>query len=338
MAAGSPDSSEIPETPATPAPEPSRPSLFQDRPLTELEQKRLDVARVQPKPWEPTDDLLDPNQDAGWESAASHELIAIRPEDVVMPESQPFVAPSQPVPAVAAAGPVAAGVPAAVAPGQASSALTWASAGAGVATTTTTATSTTPFVAGAGAATAPFAPATVVPIGAAPGQPPPEVALAPSERRWRRATRGTRTRLAVAARPLLLAGLFLIGVAMGLAVFARGQTAALVPQQNPAQAVAANEGTTETVPPQVRSLIDALRSDNQTAVQLVVPAQPYRYLAGELASDGISQIIGARALYTYAIGNDSATEILVTGVDQSGSALTFNLVVHLKDGAITEFR
>ena len=92
------------------------------------------------------------------------------------------------------------------------------------------------------------------------------------------------------------------------------------------------------MPPQVRSLIDALRSDNQTAVQLVVPAQPYRYLAGELASDGISQILGARALYTYAIGNDSATEILVTGVDQSGNALTFNLVVHLKDGAITEFR
>ena len=111
---------------------------------------------------------------------------------------------------------------------------------------------TTPFVpgagAGAGAASAPFAPAPVIPIGAAPGQPPPEVALAPSERRWRRATRGTRTRLAVAARPLILAGLFLIGIAMGLAVFARGQTAALVPQQNPAQAVAANEGTTETVP------------------------------------------------------------------------------------------
>lgn len=322
--------------PAAPPAEPSRPSLFQDRPLTQLEQKRLDVARVQPKPWEPSDDLLDPTSDTGWESAASHELIAIRPEDVVTPESQPFVAPSQPVPAVATAGPVAAGVPAAAAPGQASSALTWASAGAGV--TTTTATSTAPFVAGAGAASAPFAPATVVPIGAAPGQPPPEVALAPSERRWRRATRGTRTRLSVAARPLLLAGLFLIGVAMGLAVFARGQAAALVPQQNPAQVVAANEGTTETVPPQVRSLIDALRSDNQTAVQLVVPAQPYRYLAGELASDGISQIIGARALYTYAIGNDSATEILVTGVDQSGNALTFNLVVHLKDGAITEFR
>jgi hypothetical protein len=337
MAAGTSETPEPPGTPAVPAAEPARPTLFQDRPLTELEQKRLDVARVQPKPWEPSDDLLDPTSDTGWESAASHELIAIRPEDVLTPESQPFVPPSPQLPAVAPAGPVAAGVPAAVAAGQASSALTWASAGAGVATTTA-ATTTSPFVASAGPASAPFAPAAVVPIGAAPGQPPPEVALAPSERRWRRATRGTRTRLAVAAQPLVIAGLFLIGVAMGLAVFARGQSAALLPQQNPAQAVAANEGTTETVPPQILSLIDALRSDNQTAVQLVVPAQPYRTLAGELASDGISRIIGARALYTYAIGNDSATEILVTGVDQTGSALTFNLVVHLKDGAITEFR
>ena len=93
--------------------------------------------------------------------------------------------------------------------------------------------------------------------GAAPGwQPPPEVALAPSERRLAPGDRGwDPDPPAVAARPLILAGLFLIGVAMGLAVFARGQTAALVPQQNPAQAVAANEGTTETVPPQVRSLI-----------------------------------------------------------------------------------
>ena len=336
MAAGTSETPAI-GTPAAPAPEPARPSLFQDRPLTELEQKRLDVARVQPKPWEPSDDLLDPTSDTGWESAASHELIAIRPEDVPTPDSQPFVAPSLvgPAPAISATAvtPIAAGVPPAVAPGQASSALTWASAGAGITTP-----APGPLAPGVATPTAPFAPATVVPIGAAPGQPPPEVALAPSERRWRRATRGARTRLGIVARPIMLAGLFLIGIAMGLAVFVRSQSAALQPQVTPAQVAAANEGTTDAVPPQIRSLIDALRSDNQTAVQLVVPATPYRYLAGELASDGISQIIGARALYTYAIGNDSATEILVTGVDQSGNALTFNLVVHLKDGAITEFR
>ena len=37
-----------------------------------------------------------------------------------------------------------------------------------------------------------------------------------------------------------------------------------------------------------------------------------RLWAGELASDGITRILGARAMSTYAVGPDSATEILVT--------------------------
>jgi hypothetical protein len=135
----------------------------------------------------------------------------------------------------------------------------------------------------------------------------------------------------------MLAGLFLIGIVMGWSVYLRGQTA-VAQQPTPQQAVAANEGTTEKVPPQILSLIAALQADDQTAVQLVVPAQPYRLLAGELAVDGISRIVGARALYTYTVDNESATEILVSGVDQSGNGLTLNLVVHLKDGAITDFR
>ena len=69
-----------------------------------------------------------------------------------------------------------------------------------------------------------------------------------------------------------------------------------------------------------------------------MPAQPYRLLAGELAGDGITRILGARAMSTYTVGPDSATEILVTGDDGQGNALTFNLVVHMHDGAITEFR
>ncbi|HEY7968546.1 MAG TPA: hypothetical protein VID95_01045 [Candidatus Limnocylindrales bacterium] len=332
-----------PNGPAEPTPaEPARPSLFQDRQLTPLEQKRLDVARVQPKPWEPTDDLLDPNRDAGWETAADHELIAIRPEDVVSPQSQPFVAPSLAtlpaagayVPATgAAAAATSAPPPTANPAGPATAALTWASAGAGVGAPAAPAAALGVPPAG----TAPFASAAVVPIGAAAGQPAPEVALAPSERRWRRAAHATRGRFAVVARPIMLAGLFLIGIVMGWSVFLRGQTA-VAQQPTPQQAVAANEGTTEKVPPQILSLIAALQADDQTAVQLVVPAQPYRLLAGELAVDGISRIVGARALYTYTVDNESATEILVSGVDQSGNGLTLNLVVHLKDGAITDFR
>ena len=320
------------------AAEPSRPSLFQDRPLTQLEQKRLDVARVQPKPWEPSDDLLDPTSDTGWESAASHELIAIRPEDVVTPESQPFVAPS-------AAG----------------ARRRRGRSGRGR------------RPGGRRARTGKLGPhlgqrgcrrrdddgrhihhpvrrrrgRRIGPVrarhrradrcrtrtAAAGGRPRPERApLAPGDPGHPNQA-GRRRPAAHPRRPVPDRRRDGAGASSPAARPRRWCRSRTRPQ-----VVAANEGTTETVPPQVRSLIDALRSDNQTAVQLVVPAQPYRYLAGELASDGISQIIGARALYTYAIGNDSATEILVTGVDQSGNALTFNLVVHLKDGAITEFR
>src|SRR4029079_4019427 len=91
MAAGTSETSETAGTPAAPASEPSRPSLFQDPPVTELGQKRLDVARVQPKPWEPSDDLLDPTSDTGWESAASHGLIGIPPADVPTPRRAPLV-------------------------------------------------------------------------------------------------------------------------------------------------------------------------------------------------------------------------------------------------------
>jgi hypothetical protein len=134
---------------------------------------------------------------------------------------------------------------------------------------------------------------------------------------------------------MMLIGLFVVGVALGWTAFLRQQPVAQPAAPPPA---AADNGTSTTVPPQIASLVAALSEDNQTAVQLVVPADPYRLLAGELAVDGIGSILGARALSTYTNGNDSATEILITGVDPQGSAVTFNLIVHITNGAITDFR
>jgi hypothetical protein len=106
-----------------------------------------------------------------------------------------------------------------------------------------------------------------------------------------------------------------------------------------AQTAAAPEpGTTETTPPQVLSLLAALNEDDQSLIQTVVPAEPYRLLAGELAARGISSIRGSRAMSTYVKGQESATEILISGVDSSGGGTVINLVVHITDGVITSFR
>lgn len=328
-------------------------SIFQDRALTAVEMKRLDVARMQPKPWEPTDDDLDPTKDVGWDVAAGHELIAVRPEDVA--PSQPFVATSAAAASAAAAtaAPAAPVVPAAP-PGPRTAALTWATAASAIpapgivpAPGTIPAPGTMPAPAATSAfptpsivpstesvpgltpasGLAPFAPAlaVVAPVEVVPAGPP----------WWRRAAVSTKTSLKAIARPMSISLLFVVGLGFGYLTFLRSQP---VPQQPIPVAAAPSDGTTAVVPAQILSLIDALQSDNQTKVQLVVPAQPYRLLAGELAVDGISQIVGAKALQTYTDGSDSATEILITGLDQTGNALTFNLVVHLHDGAITDFR
>jgi hypothetical protein len=167
-------------------------------------------------------------------------------------------------------------------------------------------------------------------------QAPADTALAPSDRRWRRAGRRVKKGLEATARPFLMLSLFGLGVAMGWRTFVGTIPA---PSAAPPAAVAAQaEGTTTDVPPQVQSLIAALQSDDQTKVQTVVPSDPYRYLAGEFANWGFKSIRGAQALWTYAKGSDSATEILIAGTTSDGSGITINLVVHLHDGAITEFR
>jgi hypothetical protein len=162
---------------------------------------------------------------------------------------------------------------------------------------------------------------------------PPQLALAPRDRRWRRGARRVRRGLKASVRPFALIALFSLGVALGLSAWLRSERP---PAAAPPAAMEA--GTTADIPTQVQSLVAALNSDNQTQVQTVVPTQPYRLLAGELAQRGVTRIRGARALSTYVNGSDSATEILIGGYDASGSGVLLNLVVHLHAGVITEFR
>lgn len=163
---------------------------------------------------------------------------------------------------------------------------------------------------------------------------PPEVALAPRDRIWRRGARRARRGIQAAARPVVLIALFGVGVALGWSAWLRAQP----PPETAAQPAAVETGTTTDIPTPVQSLVAALTSDNQTQLQTVIPADPYRLLAGELSRRDVAKIQGARALSTYSNGADSATEILIGGYDSSGDPVFFNLVVHLHMGVISEFR
>jgi hypothetical protein len=262
-----------PEPPIAPAaPEPQTPP--EPAPSLLEIQRRLAVA-AQPPPWQPGDEELDPNQDKGWETAAAHELPAIRPEDL----------------------------PSLIASGNAAD----------------------PAL----AASAPFAPADNL-----EQLVPPDLALAPRDPRWRIGARRTKAAIRASARPVLLIALFGLGAAMGWATWVRNQPL----PQTAGQPAAVEAGTTTDVPLEVQSLVSALNSDNQTQVQTVVPTEPYRLLAGELSRRDVAKIQGARALSTYSSDGDSATEILIGGYDSTNSPVVFNLVVHLHQGVITEFR
>jgi len=239
----------------------------------------------QPEPWHPKAKDLDPSSDTGWETAAKHELRAVRPEDVAaLVETDPEFAAAY---ARATADPV---IP----------------------------------------SSEPATNLTVLP------QAPADTALLPSDRRWRRAGRRVKNGLEATARPFLMLSLFGLGMAIGWRTFV-----GMIPAPStapPAVTAAQAAGTTTDVPPQVQSLIAALQSDDQSKVQTVVPSEPYRYLAGEFANWGFKSIRGAEPLWTFAKGNDSVTEILIGGTTSDGSPITINLVVHLHNGAITEFR
>jgi hypothetical protein len=162
----------------------------------------------------------------------------------------------------------------------------------------------------------------------------PELALVPRDRVWRRGARRATRGIRAAIRPLVLIVLFGAGVALGWTTWVRAQP---IPQGSVPPA-ALEAGTTDDIPTPVQSLVAALNSDNQTQLQTVVPAEPYRLLAGELSRRDVARIQGAKALATYSKDGDSATEILIGGYDSSNNPVVFNLVVHIHQGSISEFR
>jgi hypothetical protein len=321
----------------------------------------------QPPVWEPTDADLDPTSDAGWQRAADHELVAVRPENipaiiavasagVLDPATARDVVAGKPVEEAIAAQGLSPGTGASEGSMATADRSAWSAmpgfaspfggGGHGMPATTPQRAQPPEAAETSGPAAAAMSPATAEAESAAiPGsapasnviafpQPAPETALAPSERRWRRAGRRARSGLEAAARPVLLLALFILGTSVGW-------TSYLATRPAPAPAAPApgvDSAATDAVPPQVQSLVAALNSGNQSQVQTVVPADAYRLLAGELASNNVQSIRAAKAQATYSAGQDSATEILIAATTRDGQNFTFNLVVHLHNGVITEFR
>jgi len=303
--------------------------------------RRLALER-QPPPWNPTAKELDPDSDVGWEKAAAHELPAIRPEDLPALEAEARAREEAERQAQIESGAAEPDWAAAEAEAARAAALARLAADPALSADPSMAWAQS-TMAGAPAADAQPAMGQVISFDDAVAAAP----AAPKERVWRRAGRGatrrvrragsaTKRGLEAAARPVLILALFGLGVSAGWWTWVR----TLPPVANGAVAPAAQlePGTTNDTPPQVQSLVAALNSDNQTQVQTVVPAEPYRLLAGELAANGIQKIQGARALQTFISGTDSATEILIGGVDTQGNGMVINIVVHVHDGAISEFR
>ncbi|HET9615511.1 MAG TPA: hypothetical protein VFP22_11925 [Candidatus Limnocylindrales bacterium] len=328
-----------------------------------LEQARARTAARQPRPWRPEDDDLDPTSDAGWEKATEHELIAVRPEDIPAVLSGDRAssagagageAGSANVWSPGATGSTASAAPGATAatPTGSSAATTattpssgWTTAASDWPTTSTVwgpppgAPGTVPSATSANAqgTTAATAAPAIAPLGFAPAiVAPVGVPAAPADRRWRRGARRARRGLEAAARPFLMVALFAFGVSLGWYGWVRTLPPVAAASQPAGQAPDAQ--TTDAVPIQVQSLIAAIDKDDQQQIQVVVPADPYRIWAGEVARWNLANLGGAQPYRTYVNGTDSATELLIFGTTTDGSPIAFNLVVHIHDGVISDFR
>jgi len=124
--------------------------------------------------------------------------------------------------------------------------------------------------------------------------------------------------------------LFVGGVALGSALFERTQ---------PPPPVVGDPSTGGVpTPPVVKELADALASNDADSLRSAVSGDPYRLLAGELQSWNMQGVTSVKTLATMHDGPRSATEIIITGKSASGDPLVFNLVVHVTDNQIVNFR
>ena len=129
---------------------------------------------------------------------------------------------------------------------------------------------------------------------------------------------------------LLTFGLFVGGLAMDVSVYQR--------TQSPPPAVGDVSTGGIATPPVVSELTDALAKNDADALRSAVAADPYRLLAGELQRRNIQGVTSVETLATMQDGPRSATEIVINGRTTAGVPITINLVVHVTDNQIVNFR
>jgi hypothetical protein len=143
----------------------------------------------------------------------------------------------------------------------------------------------------------------------------------------RRRIRGWMFRLVTS---LFALALFIGGVAIGVNTYQRIQ---------PPPPVVGDPSTGGIpTPPVVKELADALASNDADSLRSAVSGDPYRLLTGELQSWQIQGVTSVETLATMQDGPRSATEIIITGRSMSGDPRVFNLVVHVNDNQIVDFR
>lgn len=143
----------------------------------------------------------------------------------------------------------------------------------------------------------------------------------------RRRIRGWMFRLVTS---LFALALFVGGVAIGATAYQRIQ---------PPPPVVGDPSTSSVqTPPVVKELADALASNDADSLRSAVSGDPYRLLTGELQSWQMQGVTSVETLATMQDGPRSATEIIITGRSMSGDPRVFNLVVHVNDNQIVDFR
>jgi hypothetical protein len=125
---------------------------------------------------------------------------------------------------------------------------------------------------------------------------------------------------------LLLAG----GAAIGAAVFQRTQPPPILVGDVSTGGIDA--------PPVVKELTDALTTNNADSIRSAVSTGPYEKLAAELQQWDIQGVTSVETLATMKDGPRTATEIIIRAKTADGNPLIINLVVHVADNKIVNFR
>lgn len=125
---------------------------------------------------------------------------------------------------------------------------------------------------------------------------------------------------------LLLAG----GGAIGAAIFQRTQPPPILVGDISTGGIDA--------PPVVKELTDALTTNNADSIRSAVSTGPYEKLAAELQQWNIQGVTSVETLATMKDGPRTATEIIIRAKTADGNPLIINLVVHVADNKIVNFR